>query len=424
MTECSGTKSICFLITGLNVGGAEVQVVGIAKRLHSLGWKTDVISMLPIDGKLPDELRLGGVGVSSLNMRRGFPDPRAFVRLITILRRLRPAILHSHMVHANLLARAVRLVLRNPKLICTIHSVNDGGWWRQLAYRATNAIPELTTACSRAAAARFVQIRSVSPDKMLLLPNGIDVVRFQPNQNIRLSIRNSLNVKSQFVWLAVGRLDVPKDYPNMLRAFSRIRDADTQLLIAGTGPLHGEVDRLIKKLGIADKVQLLGFRSDIPELMNAADGYVMSSQWEGLPMVLLEAAATGLPIVATRAGGNDEVVVHRKSGVLVPSQDPYALATAMEQIMQMSDGQIISMRRAARQHVVANYSLDAIVSRWEAIYFDLLHRNGSTTVLQVWSQTAGASGQRASQVGCDLTTQGGDGMRIMPFRSIRQRRGA
>jgi glycosyltransferase involved in cell wall biosynthesis len=166
----------------------------------------------------------------------------------------------------------------------------------------------------------------------------------------------------------------------MLQAFSRVRNPDTQLLIAGTGPLHGEVDRLIKKLGIADKVQLLGFRSDIPELMNAADGYVMSSQWEGLPMVLLEAAATGLPIVATRAGGNDEVVVHRKSGVLVPSQDPFALATAMEQIIQMSAGQMISMRRAARQHVVANYSLDAIVSRWEAIYCDFLARNGRELV--------------------------------------------
>lgn len=380
MTDCSGTKSICFLITGLNVGGAEVQVVSIAKRLRSLGWKTDVVSMLSVDGKLLDELRSGGVAVSSLNMRRGVPDPRAFVRLISILRRVRPAILHSHMVHANLLARAVRLVLRKPILICTIHNVNDGGRCRQLAYRATDAIPELTTACSRAAAVRFMQIRSVSPDKMLVLPNGIDVVRFQPNENIRLSMRNSLNIESQFVWLAVGRLELQKDYPNMLQAFSRVRNPDTQLLIAGTGPLHGEVDRLIKKLGIADKVQLLGFRSDIPELMNAADGYVMSSQWEGLPMVLLEAAATGLPIVATRAGGNDEVVVHRKSGVLVPSQDPFALATAMEQIIQMSAGQMISMRRAARQHVVANYSLDAIVSRWEAIYCDLLARNGRELV--------------------------------------------
>jgi glycosyltransferase involved in cell wall biosynthesis len=380
MTDCSETKSICFLITGLHVGGAEVQVVSIAKRLHSLGWKADVISMLPLEGTLPDELRLGNVAVSSLNMRRGVPDPRAFVRLLTILRRLRPSILHSHMVHANLLARAVRLVWREPKLICTIHSVNDGGRWRQLAYRATDAIPELTTACSRAVAARFVKIRSVSPDKMLVLPNGIDVVRFQPNENIRLSIRNSLNIESQFVWLAVGRLDAPKDYSNMLQAFSQVPNADTQLLIAGTGPLHGEVDRLIKELGIADKVRLLGFRNDIPELMNAADGYVMSSQWEGLPMVLLEAAATGLPIVATRAGGNDEVVMHGKSGVLVPVQDPSALATAMEQIMRMSDDQMISMRRAARQYVVATYSLDAIVSRWEAIYFDLLHQNGRDLV--------------------------------------------
>ena len=376
MAYLDDDKSVCFLITGLNVGGAEVQVSSIAKRLHLLGWRTNVISMLPIDGKLPDELSSGGVAVFSLNMRRGVPDPRALVRLITILRRLNPAILHSHMVHANLLARAVSPLLRRPKLICTIHSINDGGRWRQLAYRATDAIPELTTACSRAAAARFVQIRSVSSSKMLVLPNGIDDVRFQLNESSRLATRKSLGIGSQFVWLAVGRLDVPKDYPTMLRAFSQVRSADAQLLIAGTGPLHRETDHLIQDLGIAGKARLLGLRSDISELMNAADGYLMSSQWEGLPMALLEAAASSLPIVATDVGGNREVVREGVNGFLVPGNDSNALARAMLAMEQLPVESLHAMGVAGRNHVTKHYRLSVVVDQWEMTYQSLLE-NGS-----------------------------------------------
>jgi glycosyltransferase involved in cell wall biosynthesis len=365
-------SSICFLITGLNIGGAEVQLVNVVRRLQLLGWKPVVISMLPAEGRLADELKFAGIAVRSLHMRTGVPDPRAILRLILTLRRIRPVVLHSHMVHANLLARIAVLLWRSPKLICTIHNVKDGGRFRQIAYRATDSIPELTTVVSYAAGAQFLHTRAVSPSRMRVIPNGIDIEKFAPDRKARAFVRQSLALGAHFVWLAAGRFDAQKDYPNMLRAFARLRPANAILLIAGKGPFKAEAERLLQELRIEDQVKLLGLRDDIPQLMNGADAYVLSSQWEGLPLVLLEAAATGLPVVATRVGGNDEIVLDKKTGLLVPPQDSCALAKAMDWIMRMDEVQSREMQRAAREYVVANYSLDAIVAKWDAIYRDML----------------------------------------------------
>lgn len=380
---------ICFLVTGLNVGGAEVQVVSLAKRLQLLGWKPSVISMLPADGRLADELRSFDIGVYSLNMRAGSPNPQAIFSLITILRRLNPAILHSHMWHANLLARVVRLFLwRAPKLVCTIHSGKETGYCRQLSYRATDFIPNRTTTVSRAAGARCVKMHTISAGKLSVLPNGVDVARFKANLGTRLLVRQALGLNSQFAWLAVGRLEFPKDYPNMLRAFSRLPTDNAVLLIAGVGPQKDELQNLIQELHIADRVRLLGLRSDIPELMNAADGYVMSSRWESLPMVLLEAAATGLPIVATRVGGIDEIVLDGATGRLVEPNNSDMLADAMSRIMRVDSCRIQEMSRVARQHVETNYSLDTAVAQWEALYHDLLQFESTPEILRRPSPTA------------------------------------
>ena len=147
---------------------------------------------------------------------------------------------------------------------------------------------------------------------------------------------------------------------------------DAVLLIAGQGSLREKAQSLAEELGIAPKVFFLGVRTDIPDLMNAADAYVMSSAWEGMPMVLLEAGAVGLPVVATDVGGNREVVVDGKSGLLVPSKDPEALARAMVRLMELSPEERRSMGKYGRRHIEENYSLERVVEQWEALYRELM----------------------------------------------------
>jgi glycosyltransferase involved in cell wall biosynthesis len=213
-----------------------------------------------------------------------------------------------------------------------------------------------------------------------VIPNGLDTARFRNvPPEVRDSVRRSLGLAAGFVWIAVGRFEESKDYPNMLHAFARIheRAPEAVLLLVGRGTFRDETETLARTLGIAEATRFLGVRSDIPELMRAADGYLMSSAWEGMPIVLLEAASAGLPIVATSVGGNHEVVCDGESGFLVPPGDAEALAAAMQRLMGVSAGDRSAMGERGRAHVEENYGLARLVDQWVEVYTEALTRNGS-----------------------------------------------
>jgi glycosyltransferase involved in cell wall biosynthesis len=172
----------------------------------------------------------------------------------------------------------------------------------------------------------------------------------------------------EFLWLAVGRLIWKKDYPAMLRAMAR--QGGGVLLVAGAGPLESELRSLAGELGV--DARFLGARDDIPELMNAADGLVLSSLTEGLPLVLLEAAAAGLPAVTTSAGGAAEAVLDGRTGWVVPSGDVGALAAVMARLRALAPVERATMGRAARAHAEARFDLRVVTGEWERLYQDLL----------------------------------------------------
>lgn len=369
--------SVLFLTTGLAYGGAETQLVNLVTSLKKRGWEVRVVSML-LPQAFTEELKEAGIPLSTLNMRRGVADPRAVFRLVKILREWRPDIVHSHMVHANLLARVARIFYKIPVLISTAHNINEGGRWREVAYRLTDPLADLTTNVSRAAVERYIRVGAAPKNKIRFMPNGIDTAKFKPNKAAGQRLRNELGVDNYFVWLAVGRFEEAKDYPNMLRTFSMIvsKKPDVVLLLVGQGSLMEEIKNLASELKLEDKVRFLGVRRDVPDLMNAADAYVMSSAWEGMPMVLLEAGACGLPAVATDVGGNSEVVLNGKTGFIVPQRNPEALAQAMEKMMALPEEKRLEMGEASRAYIEANYSLEHVVDQWEALYMELLQRKG------------------------------------------------
>lgn len=374
--------SLVLLTTGLASGGAETQLVQLAITLRERGWEVRVVSLTPPKAYM-EELKQVGVSVVSLGIHQKLPDPRPAVRLASLLRKWRPHIVHSHMVHANILARLVRPLAWAPVLICTAHSVDErgrkgSGRLREFLYRLTDPLCDLTTQVSQAGLQRYIRVGAVPRRKIIHIPNGVDTERFRPSSALREVLREGLDQEGHFVWLAVGRLDFQKDYPNLLRAFAMVREErpEAVLLIAGDGPLRPAIEELACDLGLEETVRFLGIRHDIPELMNAADAYVMSSSWEGMPMVLLEASAMKLPIVATDVGGNREVVQDGVTGFLVPPKDSAALAQAMLRLMALPEEERRRMGESARQHIEANFSLDRVVDQWEALYKELLARKG------------------------------------------------
>ncbi len=372
---------ILFLSTSMGLGGADQQLLSAAQVLRDRGHEIRIVSLTPL-GPMGLQARSLGLATDSLEMRRGVPDPRGLARLVRIVRAWKPDVVHSHMVHANLMARVLRLLVPVPVLVSTIHNVYEGGPLLMAGYRLSNGLVDHMTIISQAAADRFVGERIVPARLLTVIANGVDTDRMRnlPPKG-RAALRGGMSVgDQQFVWLAVGRFEVAKDYPNMLRAFGdvRAREPRAVLVIVGQGSLQAEAEALTAELGLREAVRFLGARDDVPAVMSAADGYVMSSAWEGMPMVLLEAAAAGLPIVATAVGGNGEVVREGESGFLVPARDSEVLRAGMLRLMALPEEQRRAMGERGREHVRANYGLQRVAERWERVYWDALARKGFT----------------------------------------------
>jgi glycosyltransferase involved in cell wall biosynthesis len=369
---------VLMLSTSMGMGGADKLLLSAAQEMRSRGQEIRIVSLTPL-GPMGLEARGLGTPTESLEMRRGIADPRGLLRLIRIVRTWKPDILHSHMLHANLMARALRLCLPVPVLVSTIHNIYEGGPLWMAGYRLTNGLVDEMTIVSQAAADRFTSERIIPKRLLRVVPNGIDMDRFHSlPEGARESLRRSLGLKDEFVWLAVGRFEIAKDYPNMLRAFATVHAAYSTavLLLVGRGRLQAEAEAVARDVGIAGRTRFLGVRDDVPELMSAADGYVMSSAWEGMPMVLLEAAAARLPIVTTAAGGTHEVVRDEENGFLVPPRDPEALGLAMLRLMNLPEAERRSLGKRGRELVRTRHGLGSMVDRWEDLYREVLMRKG------------------------------------------------
>ena len=365
------------LVTGLDPGGAEIQVASLSVELRRRGWDVAVASLLET-GSVARGLAEAGVPVITLGIRAGVADPRGLARLAARLGAFRPSILHAHMFHANILARLARLVCPVPVVISTIHSAAETGRERRaglrrrdLAYRLTGWLDDAVVAVSNAVAARHEAARAVNGRKLRVIANGVDTSLFRPDEERRAMARRELDVEDRFVWLAAGRLMWKKDHATLLRALAKAGDAT--LLVAGVGPLEAELRALATELSI--DARFLGRRDDIPALMNAADGLALSSVVEGLPMALIEAAASGLPAVATDAGGASEIVVDGSTGFVTPVGDAGTLGAAMRRLMEMPAGARLSMSEAARREA-GRFNIQTVVSHWENLYRELLENAG------------------------------------------------
>ena len=351
---------------GLVRAGTETQIVRLAAWLRARGDEVGILSILPT-AAFSDDLAAVGVPVAHVRLQ---PRLRAVTALAggwQVLRAWRPDVLISFGYQANVLGRVAGALAGVPVRISSLRNERFGGRARELVNRATSFLATTTTTNSAQVAEGFVARGVVPAGRLVVIPNALDLPAIEAGAGARGEVRRELDVgNDDFLWLAMGRLHPQKDYATLLAAFARLVDEHppARLRIAGEGRLAGELTALVDELGLAGRARLVGLRDDVPRLLGAADALVLASAWEGLPNVVMEAMAAGLPCVATRVGGVPELVEDGRTGTLVPPGDPGALARAMAGIMALPPAEREAMGERGRATVADRFSPDRVGEQW------------------------------------------------------------
>lgn len=360
---------ILYVITGLGGGGAEKVVVNLADQMSQKGHDVKIAYLKGAIVVRPENhsIELVYLGLETLK-----DIMKAYHNYKKVISNFNPNVVHAHMIHANIFARISRKFCPVPKLICTAHSNNEGGKGRMLAYKLTHNLSDLTTNVSQSASKSFENHGAVPKNEIQTVYNGINLRKFKKDEILGAKLRSLLNIADDdFLLLAVGRLHEAKDYPNLLNAIHLIlkQNLITQkinLVIVGDGELKTKLEELIEKLGLKNNVRLVGRRDDIPQLMSAADLFILSSSFEGFGLVVAEAMACETYVVATDCGGVKEVM--GGYGTLVPSKDSNALAQAIYFVLNQNRLEIEKNNVAALNYVKNTFSLDNIVEQWVKLY--------------------------------------------------------
>jgi sugar transferase (PEP-CTERM/EpsH1 system associated) len=364
--------TVAQVVNSLEVGGLEKVVVNLINHVDK-DFFDPLLFCLRDGGALVGDAHCG---VETFGKTEGFSFTLPF-RLARSFRRHKVDIVHCHNFGPVVYGAGAARLAGAPRVIYTIHGRATSGRRKQRMLERMGWIDRVVPVSEDA---RKIVLRNsrLAPEKVRTIINGIDVALFERDID-RRTMRNELGVPDDAaVFGIVARLTAAKDHHVLFEAFARLveRAPGAVLLVVGDGERAAELHALVQRLAVHDRIKFLGQRHDIPEILGALDAFVLSSHSEGLSVTLLEAMAAGLPIIATRVGGNTEVVLADETGLIVPPMDPAALETAMMRLIDHPEsGRKMGLK--GRERVKERFSVDKMVCEYQALYSevaDIHHR--------------------------------------------------
>lgn len=353
----------------LGVGGLPRVVETLCRSIDPAQFEVSVLC-LNAGGPLADRLRSQGFTVHLPPADRPHPDYFAFRRVAEVMRAAQVDVVHTHNTQPFVDGGLASILAGVPLLLHTDHARDFPDKLRYmvaehlLAWRAWRVV-----GVSAHTTENLHRYEWIPRRKLVTIPNGIEAAPFDTEID-PAEVRRRVGLRPTDRMLLLGaRLDEQKGMPYLIDAVAMLHAqvADLHLVIAGEGPLHDALLAQAAARGIADRVHLPGVRLDMPDLLRAADLFVMSSVWEGLPMVILEALAAGCPIVSTAVGGVPTAVLDDRTGVLVPPRDPAALASAIGALLADAPRRA-RYADAGRRLFRERFSADAMARQYEALY--------------------------------------------------------
>ncbi len=354
---------ILHIICNLVPAGAERTVLALSRAQRALGLEVQVATIMG-GGELEKEFIQAGIPLHLGRKWRRSPGIAILRSLRILTRRYQPDIVHTHLFAGDLWGRLALAGFHPPCLVSTEHNINlDEARWRARLKRVSLRCGVRAIVAVSDAVKQHAIKHDHMPARLLhVIHNGIDPAGFPfhpprattPGQSPQL--------------VSVGRLIPSKGIDVLIRAMAEC--PTHRLEIVGDGPQKGALKRLAASLGLARRIRFVGRHADVRPFLHQADCFIQPSRHEGFGIAVLEAMSTGLPVIASNVDGLKEVIQPSKTGVLVPPDNPRALARAIRSVTETADAQ--AMGRAARARVEQCFSVETMTRKYIDLYGELL----------------------------------------------------
>jgi glycosyltransferase involved in cell wall biosynthesis len=375
-------RTVLHLIETTGLGGAEQVLLDLVRTLDRKRWRPVVV--VPASGWLRDKLDEEGIEVIELPERGAF-DLAWLARIVAITRRVDAAVIHSHLFGSAVRAGIIARICGIPA-IGTIHGQMDfqpHERWKGFKLRIVRQGLRGLVFVSEPLRQLCLESMRLRPSMTQVISNGVDASRFTPER--KSNVRLELGISSdEFVVGCVGRLQPVKGTDTFIEAAARLKSISPgcRFVVVGDGDADytRQLVALRDRLGLSNDLIFTGFRADVSEVMKAFDIYALTSRSEGFSLSTIEAMASGLPVVATRCGGPEQIVEDGATGFLVENGSPDAVANAIDRLRR-DRKQRARFGTAAREVVLKRYTLEAQVRAYEALYDRVLtpRRRGKPT---------------------------------------------
>lgn len=347
----------------LELAGAEIMIENLAKQLKKDGYDVKVVSLYNYQSAITNRLEAVGIQVLYMDKKPKF-DLKLFVSLFKLLKKEKPDVVHTHLYILPYVMPIAQL-LGIKKRVHTIHNIavkENGSIIRKVNkffYHVCKVVP---VSISPMVKDTIIEEYGLKDEAVPMIYNGIQLEMCKPKTNHDTS-------DSKVSLLHVGRFCEQKNHKGLIESFRLLRESnrDIELKLIGSGNYEEDIKTLVRSYHLEDCVEFLGLKPNVYKYMNEADIFVLPSLWEGMPITLIEAMATGLPIVATDVGGISDMITHDDSGLVVKAQVE-DIAEALDRLIRNKELRIKLGNNALKKSIC----FDAIqmAKGYETIYND------------------------------------------------------
>lgn len=340
------------LVTGLGMGGAEKVVLDLAKYTSKDNFNTFVLAMSKRD-ELLDEFLFSGINTTILRKSNSLKDFINIVKSVSgFVRDNNIQIIHAHMTHSIVIASIVKILNPSIKIVYTSHTLNIGSKIREVIIWSLKLFRDVDIVFSKDILKFFYK------KNYRVVANGIKVDKYNLN----------LEKNKKFTFIAVGRLETVKNHIFLIEIANELKNKyDFEIQVVGNGYLKEELENLIQKYNLENYVKLLGLRNDIPQLLNKSHCLLMPSLWEGLPIVILEAGASSLPVVSTPVGSIPSLL--NSANAYLVELDGFK--NKMIEVLEDKESAKVKGKKLFEE-INLEYSIEAVVEAHEKIYQELV----------------------------------------------------